>query len=252
MIEIKNLSKSLGNKQVLKDIAFNLPKGGISSIIGPNGAGKSTLLCLMARLLSLDSGSVAFDGLDIAKTRDDTLAKKISILTQSNAISSRLSVEQLVMFGRFPHHRGRPRLADEEFVTIMLELMELTDIRFDFIDELSGGQQQRAFIAMILAQDTDYILLDEPLNNLDMKHARNIMKTLKDVADNMNKTIILVIHDINFAAHYSDYFIGLKQGEIIVRGDVDTVLTQSQIKLIYDIDVSINIINNKKHIFYYS
>ncbi|MBL1242499.1 MAG: ATP-binding cassette domain-containing protein [OCS116 cluster bacterium] len=252
MIKVQNVSKKLGQKLVLNDVSFTLSKGGITSIIGANGAGKSTLLSLISRLLPLDQGQVSFDDLDIVKTPSDVLAKKISILTQSNYISARLTVLQLVMFGRFPHHKGRPQATDHAHVGKILALMELEDIAHRFIDQLSGGQQQRAYIAMILSQDSDYILLDEPLNNLDMKHARNIMKSLRKIADEMNKSIILVIHDINFAAAYSDLFIALKDGKIIVQGGVDEVMTEANIELIYDMQASIKTIDGKKHAFYYT
>ena len=252
MIKVQNISKSFGKKLILDDVSFSLKKGGITAIIGANGAGKSTLLSIMARLLPLDQGQVSFDDLDIVKTPSDVLAKKISILMQSNHVSARLTVLQLVMFGRFPHHKGRPQQADHVQVAKMLALMELDEIAHSFIDQLSGGQQQRAYIAMILSQDSDYILLDEPLNNLDMKHARNIMKSLRKIADEMNKSIVLVIHDINFAAAYSDLFIALKDGKIIVQGDVDAVMTEANIELIYDMAVSIKTIDGKKHAFYYT
>ncbi|PCI85099.1 MAG: iron ABC transporter ATP-binding protein [Hyphomicrobiales bacterium] len=252
MIKVQNVSKEFSEKLILDDINFSLDKGGITSIIGPNGAGKSTLLSLMARLMPLDQGQISFDDLDIKQTPSGVLAKKISILTQSNHISARLTVLQLVMFGRFPHHKGRPQQADHAHVARMLELMELDEIADRFIDQLSGGQQQRAYIAMILSQDSDYILLDEPLNNLDMKHARNIMKSLRKIADEMNKSIILVIHDINFAAAYSDLFIALKDGKIIVQGSVDDVMTEANIELIYDMQVDIKTIDGKKHAFYYT
>lgn len=251
MIKVQNISKKLGNKQVLEAVGFSLPKGGITSIIGANGAGKSTLLSLMARLLKLDQGSVTYDDFDIEKTPSNELAKKISILMQSHHISARLTVAQLVMFGRFPHHNGRPQKSDQQFVDEIMQLMALHDIADQFIDQLSGGQQQRCYIAMILAQDTDYILLDEPLNNLDMKHARNIMKSLRHIADKMNKTIILVIHDINFAACYSDRFIALKDGKIVAQDKVDAVMTESHIKNIYDMQVTIRQIEGVKHVFYY-
>lgn len=251
MIDVQNVSKKLSGKLILEEIGFSLSKGGITSIIGPNGAGKSTLLSLMARLLPMDNGKVVFDGLDIQRTPSDELAKKISILMQSNPISTRLTIEQLVMFGRYPHHKGRPSKDDGEYVDQVLALMELDDIRQNYLDQISGGQQQRAFIAMILAQDTDYIMLDEPLNNLDLKHARNIMKSLRTIADKMDKTIILVIHDINFAAYYSDHFIALKNGKIVLQGKVDNIMTEANIEMIYDMQVSINQINGKKHVFYY-
>src|SRR5699024_9849096 len=130
--------------------------------------------------------------------------KTISILKQSNAINVKLTVRELISFGRFPHSQGRMKEEDWEKVEEAIDYMELRDMQHKYLDELSGGQKQRAHIAMVIAQDTEYILLDEPLNNLDMRHSVQIMKTLRRLVDELNKTIIIVIHDINFASCYSD------------------------------------------------
>ena len=135
-----------------------------------------------------------------------------------------ITVEQLVNFGRFPYSKGRMKKEDYEQVEYALDLLQLQSIRHRNIKTLSGGQRQRAYIAMTIAQDTDYILLDEPLNNLDMKHSVQIMQTLRRLCKDLNKTIVIVLHDINFASCYSDDIIALKNGEIVKADTKDNVI----------------------------
>jgi iron complex transport system ATP-binding protein len=163
---------------VVDGVTLSLPKGGITSIIGPNGAGKSTLLSMVSRLMSMDKGSVSVDGLDVTRTPSDVLARRLSILRQENHMTARLTVHDLVSFGRYPHSRGRLTAEDKVHIDQAISYLNLGDLSHRFLDELSGGQRQRAFVAMVLCQDTDYVLLDEPLNNLDMKHAMAMMKLL--------------------------------------------------------------------------
>ena len=129
--------------------------------------------------------------------------------------------------------------------------MQLEDIQNKFLDELSGGQRQRAFIGMVLAQDTDYIFLDEPLNNLDMKHSVQIMKMLRRITDELGKTVVIVIHDINFASCYSDEIIALQDGEIAVTGTVNEIMQASTLSKLYDMDFNVQEINDKKICVYY-
>ena len=129
--------------------------------------------------------------------------------------------------------------------------MQLQDIQYKFLDELSGGQRQRAFIGMVLAQDTDYIFLDEPLNNLDMKHSVQIMKMLRRITDELGKTVVIVIHDINFASCYSDEIIALQDGEIAVTGTVNEIMQASTLSKLYDMDFNVQEINDKKICVYY-
>src|SRR5699024_164266 len=143
------------------------------------GAGKSTLISMISRLIAKDDGEITIDGKDITTSKNKDLAKKISILKQSNSINLKLTVRELISFGRFPYSQGRLKDEDWQKVDEAIEYMELGDMQHKFLDELSGGQRQRAHIAMVIAQDTEYILLDEPLNNLDMRHSVQIMKTLR-------------------------------------------------------------------------
>ena len=169
MIEVKNISKKYGSKAVVNNVSFQIKRGKITSFIGPNGAGKSTVLGMMSRLLKKDSGEVFIDGKEISKWDTKELSKVMGILKQSNHLNVRLTIRDLVAFGRFPHSQGNLTAEDQVKIDEALAYMQLQDIQHKFLDELSGGQRQRAFIGMVLAQDTDYIFLDEPLNNLDMK-----------------------------------------------------------------------------------
>jgi len=252
MVEVKGLTKTYGNKVVVDNVSLSIKKGTITSFIGPNGAGKSTLLSMMSRLLSVDSGEIYIDGEDIRKIKNNDLAKKLAILKQSNHINLRLTVRELVSFGRFPYSQGNLKKEDWKFVDEAIAYMELEDLQHQYIDQLSGGQKQRAYIAMVIAQDTDYILLDEPLNNLDMKHSVQIMKTICRLVDELNKTVIIVIHDINFASCYSDYIVALKDGKVVKEGSPEEIITPTALKEIYEMDFQIQTVNNKKISVYYT
>lgn len=251
MIEVKNISKKYGSKAVVNQVSFQIKRGQITSFIGPNGAGKSTILGIMSRLLTKDSGEVYIDGKEISQWDTKELSKVIAILKQSNHLNVRLTIRDLVAFGRFPHSGGNLTLADEEKIDEALEYMQLKDIQSKFLDQLSGGQRQRAFIGMVLAQDTDYIFLDEPLNNLDMKHSVQIMKMLRRIVDELGKTVVIVIHDINFASCYSDEIIALQDGEIVSVGTVDEMMTASTLSKLYDMDFNVQEINGRKICVYY-
>jgi iron complex transport system ATP-binding protein len=252
MVEVKGLTKKYGDKVVVDNVSLSIKKGTITSFIGPNGAGKSTLLSMMSRLLSYDEGQVLIDGEDIRKIKNNELAKKLAILKQANHINLRLTVRELVSFGRFPYSQGRLNKEDWKFVDEAIAYMELEDLQDQYIDQLSGGQKQRAFIAMVIAQDTDYIFLDEPLNNLDMKHSVQIMKTICRLVDELNKTVVIVIHDINFASCYSDYIIALKDGKIMKEGSPEEIITPTTLKEIYEMEFQIQEVNNKKISVYYT
>lgn len=252
MIEIINVMKRFGDKHGLHRISVNIAKGQITSFIGPNGAGKSTLLSIISRLLPMDEGEVLIDGMDVRSTDSDRLARKISNLKQSNHMTVRLTIRELVEFGRFPYSKGRLTAEDIRHVGDAIRYMELEQIQDMYLDQLSGGQRQRAFIAMVLAQDTDYILLDEPLNNLDMKHSVQIMKVLRRLADELGKTVVIVLHDINFASCYSDRIVAMKDGTIVNEGTADEMICSAMLKDIYDMDIPVQIVNGNKFCIYFS
>ncbi len=246
------VSKLYGKKEVLKSLSGSIPNKQITSLIGPNGAGKSTLLSIMSRLIKQDGGSVSFYEKEINSYKGSDLAKKLSILKQSNHLELKLTVKDLVSFGRFPYSKGKLSASDWAKVDEAIKFSDLSDLQDAYIDELSGGQRQRAFISMIIAQDTDFILLDEPLNNLDMKHAVHVMKTLRRLVDELGKTIVIVIHEINFAAQYSDHIIALKNGEIFYNDKTNKVIDAEILKDIFDIEFNIIESNNKRICNYFN
>ncbi|MEY8192578.1 ABC transporter ATP-binding protein [Peribacillus simplex] len=252
MVEVKKLFKKYNSKTVVEDVSIEIVKGKITSFIGPNGAGKSTVLSMISRLITRDSGEVLIDGRDMGEFNSNELAKKIAILKQANHINIRLTIRELVAFGRFPYSQGKLTKEDWKHVDEAIEYMELADMQDKFLDQLSGGQQQRAFIAMVIAQDTEYVLLDEPLNNLDMKHSVQIMKVLRRLADELGKTVIIVIHDINFASCYSDYIVALKDGKVVHNGPTEQVINSKVLKEIYDMDIEIQSINDNKICVYFT
>lgn len=251
MIEIKNISKAYGRKEVLKDVTLTLPEGKISAFVGSNGAGKSTLLSIISRLLPKSGGEVHIDGTRVEDWNNRELAKRLAVLRQSNFMNIRLTVGELVAFGRFPYSQGRLTEEDREAIEKALDYMDIIDIRDRFLDELSGGQRQMAFIAMVIAQDTHYVLLDEPLNNLDIKHSVHMMKILRRLVDDLGKTVIIVIHDINFVSCYADYIVALKYGEMIGFGERETIMMPETLERIYGLAIDMHEINGNKICVYY-
>lgn len=251
MIVTKDLTKSYGNAVVVNNVSLALPRGGIISIIGSNGAGKSTLLGLVSRLLTASSGTITIDGLDVTTTPGDILARRLSILRQDNHIAARLTIRDLVAFGRYPHSKGVMTANDDKLVGDAISYLGLEDLADRFLDEISGGQRQRAFVAMVLAQDTDYVLLDEPLNNLDMKHAVSMMKLIQRIANELNKTFVLVLHDINFASIYSDHIVAMRNGKVVHQGAPSEIVRSDVLRDIFDIDVAIHEIDGHRVGLYY-
>lgn len=250
-MKISNLNKSYGDKRVVKDITFRLPRGKVISLIGPNGAGKSTVLNIITRLIREDSGLVDFKGTELRKWKPKELSKKLAILTQNNNINMKLKVRELISFGRFPYSGNNLTKEDNEMVDMAIDYMELKEFEDNFIDELSGGQLQRAYIAMVIAQDTEFVFLDEPTNNLDIYHSSKMMKTVRKMCEEFGKTIILVLHEINFASVYSDYIGAFKNGELYKFGTVEEVMTKKTLKDLYQVDFDIKEINGKPIAIYY-
>lgn len=250
-MNIVDLIKSYGTKTVVDKVSFKVPKGKVLSLIGPNGAGKSTVMGMISRLIAKDTGIIDFKGQDLSKWKSKELAKHLSILTQHNNIQMKLTVRELVSFGRFPYSGNRLTPEDNAMVDKAISYMALEEFEDRYIDELSGGQRQRAYIAMVIAQDTDYILLDEPTNNLDIYHASNLMRIVRRLCDELGKTIILVLHEINYAAFYSDYICAFVDGKIAKFGTVDEVMNKENLKDIYNVDFEIIRIHDKPLSVYY-
>nr|WP_308627865.1 ATP-binding cassette domain-containing protein [uncultured Eisenbergiella sp.] len=248
---VKDLTKKYDGKTVVDSVSFHIPKGSVISMIGPNGAGKSTVLNILSRLIARDSGLVDFEGKDITRWKNKELARHLAILTQHNNIQMKLTVRELVSFGRFPYSGSRLTSEDQDIIDRAVSYMELEDFQDKFIDELSGGQRQRAYIAMVIAQDTEYILLDEPTNNLDIYHATNMMKIVRRLCSELNKTVVLVLHEINYAAFYSDYICAFTDGRIAKFGTVKEVMTKETLSQIYKVDFEIMEIQGNPLSIYY-
>lgn len=215
MLELKNVSGGYGRRIVVSDVSAVFPKGNITSIIGANGCGKSTLLLMCAGLLPCTSGAIYADGGDISKMSRNEAARRISYLEQMKSIGS-ISVRSLVSHGRFPY-LGYPRRytpEDMEIVNKALEMAGASDIADRMMNELSGGQQQKARIAMTLAQNTDIILLDEPMTYLDLRHKLELCDLIASLRDS-GRTVIAVMHDPELAFKFSDRIAVMKSGRII-------------------------------------
>jgi len=248
---VKEITKRYDGKAVVDSVSFEIPKGKVLSLIGPNGAGKSTVMGMLSRLIARDSGLVDFEGKDITHWKSRELSKRLAILTQSNNVQMKLTVRELVAFGRFPYSGGRLTEDDHAIIDRAIAYMELESFENQFIDELSGGQRQRAYIAMVIAQDTEYILLDEPTNNLDIYHATNLMRIVRRLCDELGKTVILVLHEINYAAFYSDYICAFVDGKIAKFGTVQEVITKENLSDIYKVDFEIMQVQGKPLSIYY-
>ncbi|NEW65181.1 ATP-binding cassette domain-containing protein [Facklamia sp. 253] len=238
---ITNLSKKFfhGKKTqtVLDDIELEIPKGQLTAIIGPNGAGKSTLLNIMSRLESADAGTITLDQRALTDWTRDSFAKRVTILRQSQHFDVKLTVREFVEFGRYPYSKGRLTEQDHQKVAECLAYLNLEQMSHRFIDELSGGQRQRVLLAMIMAQDTEFILLDEPLNNLDISQTIHLMNLLKKLVAQYDKRIVMIVHDINIAAQFADYVVAMKEGKICAQGGVSQMMTPEILEPLYNIKV---------------
>lgn len=250
-MNIRKLTKRYDGKAVVDGVSFTIPKGKVTSLIGPNGAGKSTVMGMISRLIARDEGMVDFEGKEMKQWKSRELSKRLAVLTQHNNVQMKLTVRELVAFGRFPYSGNRLTAEDEGIIDNAISYMELEEFEQRFIDELSGGQRQRAYIAMVIAQDTDYVLLDEPTNNLDIYHASNMMKMARRLCDELGKTVILVLHELNYAAFYSDYICAFANGRIEKFGTVKEVMQKDVLGKIYNVDFEIMEIQGKPLSIYY-
>lgn len=236
MIEVQSIYKSYGALPVLEGISTRFSPGTISTVLGSNGAGKSTLLNIMGRLLPLDRGSILLKGQDISRIPVKELARTMAILKQNTQVQARLTVRELVEFGRFPHSQGRVTPRDSHAIDHALEFTALEDIQGRLIQELSGGQRQRAFIAMVIAQESPLILLDEPLNSLDLRHGVQILELLQRLRDEQGKTIIMVLHDLNLALHFSDHILALRQGAVSFEGHPEDFARNDRLQPVFGLE----------------
>lgn len=236
-----DLSISYGERLIVKNLNIEIPDKKITTIIGANGCGKSTLLKAITRIISEQSGAVLLDGKNISKENTKTLARKMAILPQSPESANGLTVGELVSYGRFPYQKGFGRLTKKDYEVIdwALEVTGTKEFKFRPVDALSGGQRQRAWIAMALAQETEMIFLDEPTTYLDMAHQLEVLELLQKLNRDQERTIIMVLHDLNQAARFADYIIALKDGEVVKSGNCEEVIRHDVLKQVFSIDAEI-------------
>ncbi|WP_170008095.1 ABC transporter ATP-binding protein [Bacillus fonticola] len=240
-IEARSLTLGYGETTIIDELELAVPKGEISVLIGGNGCGKSTLLRSIARLLKPRSGSVLLEGEAIAKLSTKEIARKMSILPQSPTAPEGLTVYQLVKQGRTPHQSWLKQWSkqDEEKVSEALVSTGMEEFKDRPVDSLSGGQRQRAWIAMTLAQDTDIILLDEPTTYLDMTHQIEILDLLFELNEREQRTIVMVLHDLNLACRYAHNLIALKDKEIYAQGKPEQVITCQMVRDVFEMDCQV-------------
>lgn len=251
-INVNNLNYSIGDKQILKDICLSINRGKFYSIIGPNGSGKTTLLKNITNTLKVNKNTVIIDDKDILSFNSKELAQNMSYVPQENLSDFDFSVWDIVSMGRYPY-LGKFQQESEDDIEIVKSCLSKTKtyhLKDKNIKFLSGGERQRVFIARALAQQTNILLLDEPISMLDIHHQLEIMDTLKGLNSNLNMTTICVLHDLNIACEYSDTLILVNEGEIVSIGSPLDVLTTENIKRVYNVNAYIdkNPFTNKPHI----
>ncbi|HLT00052.1 MAG TPA: ATP-binding cassette domain-containing protein [Acholeplasma sp.] len=239
MIEFKNVSQKYGEKQILHNVELNIPDGKLVAVVGSNGSGKSTLLKTITKLVSIEQGDILVDGETIFNKHRE-MSKTISLLRQNHHINLKLKVYDLISFGRYPYSKGRLKSDDHLMIDKIIEYLEIEHLKDRYIDTLSGGEFQRTLLAMILVQDTKYILLDEPLNHLDIHYSLDMMYLLQQFIKDFNKTIVIIMHDLNMAAAYCDYAIGVKSGKVVFQGEIDDLMKDEVLTKIFDYPISVH------------
>ncbi|QEM82729.1 ABC transporter ATP-binding protein [Halomonas binhaiensis] len=237
----EHLSAGYESRRVLDGVDLAIPEGKLTVLLGPNGSGKSTLLKTLARTLKPSAGRVLLDGEDIHRSSTREVAQRLGILPQGPSAPEGLTVRQLVTMGRFPHQRlwRQNRSEDERAVEEAMAFTHVTEFAERSIDALSGGQRQRCWIAMVLAQDTDLILLDEPTTFLDLKVQVDLLELLTRLAHERGRTLLLVLHDLNLAAAYADELVMMRDGRILECGSPEDVFTSDNLKKVFELDASV-------------
>lgn len=240
MLKTKNLSVAYGKNTIIPDLSVSIPQGKITALIGPNGCGKSTLLKTLARINKPVAGEIFFNDKPLSSYGDKRLARSLSLLPQILVSPEGITVRKLVEYGRSPYlsHWGRLGQEDKSIVEQAMQQTGVSEFADKSVESLSGGQRQRAWIAMVMAQDTEVVMLDEPTTYLDMSHQVELMNLMQQM-NAQGKTVVVVLHDLNQACRYCDHLIVLEQGQLVAQGSPDEVLTESLLDEVFDLKAKI-------------
>lgn len=240
-LSASNLRVGYGDTVILRDLSLDIPDGAITVLLGPNGCGKSTLLKSMVRVLPLISGEVRLDGAPVHATPTREVARKMALLPQGPVAPEGLLVRELVAQGRHPHQSFLRQWSREDAraVETAMKAADITEFADRPLADLSGGQRQRCWVAMVLAQETDIILLDEPTTFLDLKVQVDLMQLLRRIAHTEGRTLVVVLHELNIAAAFADHLVMMKAGGIVTQGPVETAFTSGTLKDVFDLEATI-------------
>jgi ABC superfamily ATP binding cassette transporter, ABC protein len=249
-MKVNDLYFAYDKEDIIKGVCFEIKRGKITTLMGANGCGKSTLFQLMTKNLKPRLGNVTLDEKDINTTKLKEFARNVAIVHQYNKAPSDLLIENLISYGRLPflNHLQQPREEDKNIVQWALEVVNLKELRKRPMGQLSGGQRQRAWIGMSLAQKPKILFLDEPTTYLDVKYQIEILRLIKHLNEKYDMTIVMVLHDINQAIHYSDEIIGMKNGNILFQGNPNEVITEESIQEMYGIHLDVEHFKEQKYV----
>lgn len=237
MISTQKLSVAYGDNTIIENLSVTIPKGKVTALIGPNGCGKSTLLKTLSRINKPQAGEVFIEQQPLTRIKDKVLAQRLSLLPQVLVSPEGITVRKLVEYGRSPYvsHWGKLSKQDTEIVEQAMAETGVDDLAAQNVESLSGGQRQRAWIAMVLAQDTEIVMLDEPTTYLDLSHQIELMSLMRAMNE-QGKTVIVVLHDLNQACRYCDHLVVLKKGQLVAQGAPEQVFTEQLLEDVFELD----------------
>ena len=249
MLKVHGLEFKYKDRDILKKIEIEINKGEVLSILGPNGTGKTTLLKCIAGIIKPQKGSFSIGNKNMLHIKRNNLAKQISYVPQSSPSKFPITVFEAVLMGRSPYIMWRPSEKDLKIVVNVLKFLKLEEFASKNFDQLSGGEKQKVLIARAVAQDTEYLLMDEPTSNLDLKHQLEIMEMISNMVKTKNVSAVFAMHDLNLAGRFSDRVVMLNKGEVFCTGKPEEVITVENIKIVYGVNATIKNNNGVLYVF---